>query len=307
MPLRITIGIATWNRCDLLKRTLESLAMVIVPDDVTIEVLVCDNNSTDQTRQAIERAMSDLPVRYLFEATQGKAHALNHIIDHATGEWIIYTDDDVLFDAHFLHAYTQGLRRYPDATMFGGQVLPWIEHTISSRSAYLLKTFPWVNAVLTFQNDTAIALAGGHMPYGNNMAVRTDVLKQEPFDALSTMKGGQRGAEDTELIERLLAKGHTGWLLSECILKHHIPPARVGFRWFCKWHLGAGQYWIRERGLAPAARWGLRLWLWKLVAKRMLQFIVRYRPGNPRKSYECIADAMMHVGYAKASDLQRSE
>jgi len=303
MPLKITIGIATWNRCDLLRQTLEAMTNLRIPADVTWEILVCDNNSTDQTKQIVEEMMNRLPVRYLFETTQGKSHALNHIINQATGDWIIYTDDDVLVEPDWIEAHCKAVARYPDATIFGGQVLPWLQKPARGQAAYLLKTFPWVNAVLTFDKDTPIINKGGHMPYGNNMAVRTDVLREQHFDDTSTMKGSQRGAEDTELVERLLQLGHQGWLISDSKLNHYIPPNRVGFKWWCKWHIGAGQYWIKEKGPAPPPRiLGLRPWLWKLILVRLIQSTWRWRPGNPRKSYEVLADLLMQIGYVRASD-----
>jgi glycosyltransferase involved in cell wall biosynthesis len=301
----LTIAIPTWNRAQLLGQTLESLRVLRIPSGLRWEVLVCDNNSTDSTRAVVE-AVQGLPVRYLFEERQGKSHALNRMADEAVGDWLIFTDDDVRFEADWIESYLAGIARYPGATMLGGQVLPWLARPVRGRAAYLLRTFPWVNAVLRFDDDTPMANAGGRMPYGNNMAVRREVVLAHRFDGNLTMRGGKRGAEDTDLIERLLKEGDEGWLLAASKVNHYIPPDRVGFRWFCKWQVGAGQYWLRDKGPAPRGRLGVRWWLWKLVATRAMQAVWRWRPGDPRKSYECLADALMHIGHARATDARRS-
>jgi glucosyl-dolichyl phosphate glucuronosyltransferase len=59
-------------------------------------LLVVNNNSTDNTDQIIAHHAEWLPIRRLFEPKAGKSHAANLGIQHATGELIICTDDDVL-------------------------------------------------------------------------------------------------------------------------------------------------------------------------------------------------------------------
>ena len=308
MPLKVTVGIATWNRCDLLRQTLESMTNLRIPADITWEILVCDNNSTDQTRSVVEQMKHLLPVQYLFEGRQGKTYALNRIADQASGDWLFYTDDDVLVDPDWIVAYCEAVRRYPDAAIFGGQVLPWLTKPVRGRSAYLLRAFPWVNAVLKFDQDMPILNKGGYMPYGPNMAVRTDLLRHHRFDDTSTMKGRQRGAEDFELVDRFLRLGYTGRLIAASRVSHYIPANRVGFKWWRKWHLGAGEFWIKEKGPAPPASFlGLRPWLWRLTLVRLCQAVLRWRPGNPRKSYEALADLLMQIGYVKTSDRLRRE
>ena len=70
--LDATVLIATYNRADLLDETLASLAKMRVSPHLRWDVIVIDNNSTDNTRQVVERRMPRFPVRlaYLFEARQ---------------------------------------------------------------------------------------------------------------------------------------------------------------------------------------------------------------------------------------------
>ena len=53
-PMRIALILCTYNRCQLLVNTLESIAASVLPVSAEWEVLVVDNNSSDQTREVVE-------------------------------------------------------------------------------------------------------------------------------------------------------------------------------------------------------------------------------------------------------------
>lgn len=101
----ISVVICTWNRCAILERTLDSLAEVKIPDDLGVEIVVVDNNSSDRTRSLVEGRISSWKagnLRYAFEPRQGKQFALNQGIEAARFEVLAFTDDDVLFPADWL-------------------------------------------------------------------------------------------------------------------------------------------------------------------------------------------------------------
>jgi glycosyltransferase involved in cell wall biosynthesis len=52
--MNITVILCTFNRCRGLAKALESVAASKLPDSVEWEVLVVDNNSSDQTREVVE-------------------------------------------------------------------------------------------------------------------------------------------------------------------------------------------------------------------------------------------------------------
>src|SRR3989337_1168394 len=103
-----TVLIATYNRAALLDETLAWLARMRVSPTLTWDVIVVDNNSSDDTRAVVERHIARFPVRlrYLFEPTQGRSSALNSGIAQATGEVLVFTDDDVRVADGWLDAAT---------------------------------------------------------------------------------------------------------------------------------------------------------------------------------------------------------
>ena len=92
-----TVLIPTYNRASMLNETLTWLARIRVPNTVSWDVIVIDNNSTDETRKVVDRhaAAFPVPLRYLFEERQGRSSALNAGIAAARGVVLVFTDDDV--------------------------------------------------------------------------------------------------------------------------------------------------------------------------------------------------------------------
>src|SRR5215469_1547003 len=97
----ITVVLCTFNRCERLRKALESIAASVVPQGVTWEVLIVDNNSTDRTMSAVKEFLKRDPerFRYLFEARQGKSYALNSGLKEARGDVVAFVDDDVTVES----------------------------------------------------------------------------------------------------------------------------------------------------------------------------------------------------------------
>ena len=87
----VSVVIATWNRSALLERAIcSALGQTHAP----LEVLVCDDGSTDDTEQVV-RSIGDSRVRRLPGERAGRpAVPRNRGIRASTGEWIAFLDDD---------------------------------------------------------------------------------------------------------------------------------------------------------------------------------------------------------------------
>src|SRR5215467_674497 len=110
--MKITVILCTYNRCQCLKRALNSAAALVLPESVEWEVLVVDNNSNDQTRTTVEEFCDRYPgrFRYLFEPRPGKSHALNAGIRESRADVFAFMDDDVVVDSNWLQNLTAALR-----------------------------------------------------------------------------------------------------------------------------------------------------------------------------------------------------
>src|SRR5881394_3387940 len=69
--MHVTIAICTRNRADSLHRTLQSITLLKIPRQISWELIVVDNGSTDRTPGVIAHFVDRLPMRHLFEPTRG--------------------------------------------------------------------------------------------------------------------------------------------------------------------------------------------------------------------------------------------
>jgi glycosyltransferase involved in cell wall biosynthesis len=95
--IRASAIIPTYNRAELTVRAVESALAQTSPP---IEILVVDDGSTDDTREAMAQFGS--AVRYVYQPNAGVAAACNTGARQATGDWISFLDsDDVWLPSYF--------------------------------------------------------------------------------------------------------------------------------------------------------------------------------------------------------------
>jgi glycosyltransferase involved in cell wall biosynthesis len=92
----ISVVIPTFNRAQQVQVALRS---VLAQTYAECEVIVVDDGSTDATREAIERCISEQnggrkQIRYFSQANQGPSAARNKGIAEARGDWIAFLDSD---------------------------------------------------------------------------------------------------------------------------------------------------------------------------------------------------------------------
>jgi glycosyltransferase involved in cell wall biosynthesis len=104
----VTVAICSWNRAALLRETLKQMTHLERDDSFDWELLVVDNNSTDQTPDVLAEFAGQLPLRVLREPKPRKSNAANLVVKEARGEYILWTDDDVLVEPDWLWEPTAG-------------------------------------------------------------------------------------------------------------------------------------------------------------------------------------------------------
>jgi glycosyltransferase involved in cell wall biosynthesis len=120
---RATIQLCTYNRAGLLERVLEACFDQTVPDE-RYEVVLVDDGSSDETPAVIERARSRASCAFTVVRRRngGLASARNAGIARATGERIIFIDDDVLVLPNFVAEHLRSHAAHPAAIVRGGAI-----------------------------------------------------------------------------------------------------------------------------------------------------------------------------------------
>lgn len=244
--LDATVLIATYNRASLLDETLASLARMAVSPSLHWEAIVVDNNSSDGTREVVERHMRGFPVRlrYLFEPQQGRSSALNTGIEKAEGRVLAFTDDDVRVADGWLDAASAPLLGSKEPLAYtGGPVRP-IWGAPPPRWLDLTRGDLWGTiAIQNHGSESFIYEEGRKVPLGANMAVRRGMFELIGGFRPDLGRTGGRlvlGQEVPELLLRARAAGLRGLYVPVMQIHHHIPAGRLTPRYFRKWWFGKG-------------------------------------------------------------------
>ena len=274
--MRLTVAVCTWNRAELLRRALEHMTRLIVPEDVEWELLVVNNSCTDATDDVIASLAGRLPIQGLREPQPGLSHARNRALRAATGDYLLWTDDDVLVDEGWFRAYREAFARWPAAAVFGGPIRPLFE---GSPPLWIERTLPRIGGVFAVRDLGAdpvpLGVEGDRLPYGANYAVR--MIEQRRFlyhTDLGRRPGGVLlGSEERELLGDMLGAGATGWWVPAARVRHIIPAERQTIRYVRAYCEGYGQYlrW-KAGGARSPGRWAL--------LRRAAAAELRYRVGR---------------------------
>ena len=119
MP-RISVVIPAYNEEMNIGHCLSSLCAQNTTDE--FEVIVVDNNSTDNTVQIAESFCDRLQIRIISEKKQGRGAARKCGWDAATGDIVFSTDADATVPANWISSFVSMLDTYPECIGVYGSV-----------------------------------------------------------------------------------------------------------------------------------------------------------------------------------------
>jgi glycosyltransferase involved in cell wall biosynthesis len=292
----VTVTICTLNHADSLRRTLQSLAAMAVPDKVDWEVVVVNNGCTDDTDAVLAGFGERLPLRRETEPERGLSRARNRAVDAARGDYLLWTDDDVVLDPGWLGAYAAAFRRHPEAAVFGGPVFPRYEPPVPQ----------WI-----LQNETRLRGVFGYwnigseekplwdaervyfMPCGPNFAVRATEQQRFRYNLkLGKAPGQQRRGEELDVLERIRCAGASGFWVPDARAEHCARREMQTVRYVAEYFRSSGEtdafLWEGDRPMRP--QWfGVPRWVWRQLIEGWLKFQVHRR----------ISPSTVWVGYLR--------
>jgi len=235
---------STFNRGQLLGAAVESVLAQQHPATPPFELIVVDNNSTDDTRAVIERfAEVDRRVRYVFEPQQGSSYGRNAGIREARAPLIAFTDDDVRADSDWLAAVRRAFDEHPDAAVVGGRVLPMWP---SPPPGWLTREH-WMPLALVDYGDSPVRIDRGKplCLVSANCAFRRRVLDQVGGFAPEFQLGTHcilGSVEDHELQLRVLRAGGSIVYDPRVVVHADVQPNRLERAYHRRWHTGHGYF-----------------------------------------------------------------
>lgn len=288
LAVMMTVAVCTWNRAHLLQQCLQRMTLLRPPPDIAWELLVVNNNSRDSTDEVIAAFAGRLPIVGIREERPGLSHARNAAAVRARGDYLVWTDDDVLVDEHWLCAYARAIRQWPEAAVFGGPVLPSFDGT---PPAWLIEGWQDVDVAYASRDlgplPFALGGAGAGLPFGANYVVRAREQRLFAYDpklGRSQAPGLLLGGEETEVIKSILAAGGSGWWVPDARVAHFIPVERqtadyVRLYFHSRGRMNAG---IVGRGSAKTL-FGRPRWAWRQAVVGELRYQLLRRWAQPRR------------------------
>lgn len=263
----VSVVIPTYNRSSRLQRVLKGLAAQSL-DPSSFEVVVVSDGSTDDTDEVVAAIETPYALSYEAQANAGPAAARNRAVALASGQLVVFIDDDVLPAPTMVERHLRAHQDQPGGLVVIG---PMLNPSGYAASPYVR----WEQAMLYKQYE---AMRRGELTptyrqfyTGNASLARQLLLDAGGFDE------NYRRAEDVELAYRLHQLG-ARFVFEDLARGFHYAE-----RPFSSWIRNAWEYgrneviFSREHGTMcrlDAARWEFgcrnevtRAFCWACVAK----------------------------------------
>jgi GT2 family glycosyltransferase len=221
-----------------------------------LELLLVDNSPDAELRSRIDAFNADAQVRarYVHEPRLGLHNARHAGARAASGDVLVFTDDDAEFDPDWLRAYARCFERYADMAAAGGRVLPRWEAPPPEWLCRAMRADPRMFPALSLLDlGTEFQLTADGIFFGVNMAIRREAL----FAAggFNPEIFGERwlGDGETGLNRRLWSMRRLVGYVPDALVYHRIGTSRItlGYLRRRQRHEGACDVYARFHGRVP--------------------------------------------------------
>jgi len=224
-PLTFSIIIPSYCRPQRLNHCLKAIAQLDYPRDL-LEVVVVDDGSEPPLDAVVEPWQSEIPVRLIRQANAGPAAARNAGAFQATGEFLVFTDDDCAPAVDWLQQLELQTMQFPDH-LIGGRTLNALPENLYSTASQLL-----IDYLYEYYN---VRLGQATFFASNNFAVPTDRFRElGGFDVTFPLAAG----EDREFCDRWLYYGYKMHYAPDVVVRH---AHHLQLRTFWKQHSNYGR------------------------------------------------------------------
>jgi glycosyltransferase involved in cell wall biosynthesis len=295
----ISVAIPTYNGAQRLHQVLAHLQAQIETEGIAWEVIVVDNNSTDQTaavtKQYQQTWIAPCPLRYVFEPLQGLAFARQRAVETAQGDFIAFLDDDNWPAPDWVIQAMKFGQSHPRVGAYGGKTkgrfeVPPGEDVVKVQRFLAIRDYG--DKARLFNPETL------QLPAGAGLVVRKQAWQQAvPRRLVRVGNGG----DDYEISIRMYQQGWEIWYAPNLRIEHFIPATRLERLYLRRL---THQYGLCtcDLLLLNATRSQHPLLLAKVLfgsLKRIIKHLIRHRLSS-RKALEDDCMLSFHIGNFKS-------
>jgi len=305
----VSVLICTYQRARLLGGALDALRGQRLPAGRSWEIVVVDNNSTDDTKDVVARFAESAParVRYVFEPRQGHSHARNAALAEADGAVLAFMDDDVRPAEDWLSAALAALDR-EDVDIVGGRILPLWE---STPPAWLEDNAELYDnlALMTYADRQRLVLPFAPVPriWGANFVLRRRVVETVGLFDVNRGHVGTKlsGGDETDYIRRAIEQGLVAVYDPALSVHHLVPRDRMRRGYFRRWVYDYSEGKAATEPLpAGAPLFGAPRWMYRRALRDVARLLVAPRSLS-RQLAVCWVLGQLN-GYRKRARMSRA-
>jgi glycosyltransferase involved in cell wall biosynthesis len=238
--LQASVVICAYNRAQLLSLCIESINALNFPKE-NYEVLIIDNNSTDNTADICKAAITKfslLTIRYFHEPNQGVAYSRTRGAKEAKGNIIAYIDDDCLADANWLNEIVNFYNSHEECMSSGGRIIPEYRVPVAD---WFGKYF-WGLVGNYDLSRSVFQMKGVRYPSGANMHFRKTAFEKYGYFDSDLGRSGKSlmAGEEKAMYLKLIHANEKVFYLPQVIVYHHVEANKFDKEYVKRHSMGIG-------------------------------------------------------------------
>ena len=200
--MKVSVVIPTHNRKETLQKAIQAYLNQAAPSD-SFEILAVDDGSSDGTSQVLSRFLGSGPVdiRYFRQEQRGPAAARNLGIREASGEIILFTDDDIVPARNLVAEHLAWHQKHPEACV---AVLGYVTWSPEIETTPFMRWYGERGPLFAYADLAGRTQIDFRFFYSCNVSLKAQFLRNSgTFDE----EFKSAAFEDTELGYRLAKRG----------------------------------------------------------------------------------------------------
>ncbi|HLP58987.1 MAG TPA: glycosyltransferase [Candidatus Deferrimicrobium sp.] len=244
----VSVVVCCYNSAGVIIPTIKSLSVQHVPPGAAYEVILVDNNCTDDTVPLAQNAWNNpaIPLRIVKEPQPGLIYARKTGVFQAGYQILLFVDDDNILEPDWIERLVEMYSQWPDVGAIGGYNEPLFdgeEEGEWNRPAWF-KEFSSIYACTPKNTNPGVSVFKQTL-FGAGLSVRTQAVRDLfasplPLFLVGRTQDTLHRGDDSEICLRLGLMGWKLWYEKNLKLKHYILRHRVNWDYVLQARKGGG-------------------------------------------------------------------
>lgn len=192
----------------------------------SLEIIIVDNASSDDTIRVAELFTRN--VKYIYEPNLGLSHARNRALREASGDYIVYLDDDAVPEEEWFEGIEAAISRNVD--VFGGKFTPFY---LDRKPDWYLDDFGSAHVELREgPQPSSICFSGGNMGWRRSL-----VRELGGFDPKLGMNDKTLALGEETALQMIIRENHPDalfWFSEKMNIKHFVHSSKISLQYILK-------------------------------------------------------------------------